>query len=202
MDTNSFEDRVLRLQWRQQVHDDRYHRDILLLAVGQRMKHFALHLAKYAGQLVDSIDEDDSSTQNRLMVDSFIITLAAANTLNINLAQSSRTPPVDNKYDLRSAGHFFAGELEYLADDKYWFVKQLIRSAGRMAKACESLDHTERFPSREALEAAVIDVYKLVLAYASMMRSDLEDDFLFRIKSVEAKHIFSQYHAEISERQP
>ena len=43
----SVSDHLLTLQWAQLKHDEAYHKDIVILPLAQRMKHMALHSAKY-----------------------------------------------------------------------------------------------------------------------------------------------------------
>ena len=40
-------DQLLALQWAQLKHDEAYHKDVVILPLAQRVKHMALHNAKY-----------------------------------------------------------------------------------------------------------------------------------------------------------
>ncbi len=50
------EEQLLAMQWAQLQHDERYHKEITLLSVADRMKHFALHMAKYLGYFAETLD--------------------------------------------------------------------------------------------------------------------------------------------------
>src|SRR4051812_9747762 len=76
------------LQWAQLNHDNTYHKDVTALSPIDRMKHMTLHFSKYIGNMVELIDEPNQSKFARITVDIFIICLASANTLNINLASA------------------------------------------------------------------------------------------------------------------
>lgn len=47
------------LQWKQLQHDEKYHKDIWLLNVQQRITHMTLHLAKYSAKLSVSAFENN-----------------------------------------------------------------------------------------------------------------------------------------------
>jgi hypothetical protein len=77
---------LLELQWMQLTHDERYHKDVVILPLGERVKHMALHMAKYVGYLAE-LEGDDPDRVARILTDAFIITLATANTLNQDLGR-------------------------------------------------------------------------------------------------------------------
>jgi len=105
----------------QQEHDLRNHFDILSLSRLDRLKHYGLHFAKYAGRFARGSAEAKSRTET--LVDAFLIALSAANALNQAL------PDIDSVQEIRE-------ELSDLA-----FTDQ----AGRFADACEKIDHLEEF---------------------------------------------------------
>ena len=47
----SVRDELFTLQLEQLKHDEKYHRDIHVLPLHQRMNHMALHFAKYSGRI-------------------------------------------------------------------------------------------------------------------------------------------------------
>src|SRR5262245_48608359 len=77
---------ITDLQWAQHRHDEAYHRDISILPVATRLKHFALHFAKYVGALVDAKRRRDDAAFCRVLTDTFIISLASANAVALKLA--------------------------------------------------------------------------------------------------------------------
>lgn len=82
------QEQLLSLQWAQLKHDELYHREITLLSVADRMKHFALHMVKYLGYFAEATDLGDNGRFERTLVDAFIIALASANTLNLDLGKA------------------------------------------------------------------------------------------------------------------
>lgn len=110
-----------RRQQTQHEHDLKNHFDILSLSRLDRLKHYGLHFAKYAGRLA----RGDAETKSRAetFTDAFLVTLSAANALNQAL------PDIDEK------------EIGGGAPPNLAFTDQ----AGRFADACEKIDHLEEF---------------------------------------------------------
>ena len=105
----------------QQEHDLRNHFDILSLSRPDRLKHYGLHFAKYAGRFARGGVEAKSRTET--LVDAFLVALSAANALNQALPEVV----------------FVKENREELSD--LTFTDQ----AGRFADACEKIDHLEDF---------------------------------------------------------
>lgn len=177
------------LQVEQLRHDEFCHRDILLLCVADRMKHMALHFAKYAGRFVEAADSADADLRRRTLTDTFVIALAAANTLNFDVGSAYAG---DSSGDLAILGGALAGSLGRTGPGEDWFVRAFVRSAGRLAKACESLDHVEAFPFREVMLESVSQIAALCLAEASATGFDLIASYQARLRAVEAKSIFAR----------
>ena len=76
---------LLDLQWSQLKHDEAYHKDVVILPLAQRIKHMALHNAKYTAYFLEAVERGDDTTMLRVLVDAFVIALATANTLNQDL---------------------------------------------------------------------------------------------------------------------
>ena len=114
---------ILTLQKRQFQHDRRNHCDILSLHKIERLKHYGLHFCKYVGRLARGVDEPKTSTETT--IDTFLVSLSAANTLHQRLIINSDRS-ISPKLQLDHIGH--------LAD-----------AAGRFADACEKIDHLEEF---------------------------------------------------------
>jgi hypothetical protein len=179
---------LLALQWNQLNHDERYHKDIVRLAVADRMKHFALHVAKYVGYFAEAIDSEDSALFERTLVDAFIISLASANTLNLDLGHALSGQAVAGSLAtlrVELAAKFFPS-----GADAMRFLKELARRSSRLAKACESLDHVESYPFREAMLSSVIDIFKLLFAESSVLGVDLVEKMKSRFQDTEPKNIF------------
>lgn len=108
-------------QQTQNEHDLRNHFDILSLSRLDRLKHYGLHFAKYAGRFARG--DSEVKTRSETMVDAFLVALSAANALNQALPELSDKPvKSDAPLDLS-------------------FIDQ----AGRFADACEKIDHLEEF---------------------------------------------------------
>jgi hypothetical protein len=196
----SIEEQLLALQWAQLKHDELCHRDILLLPVADRMKHFALHMAKYVGYVAEAIDTSDEQRLERTLVDAFIISLASANTLGLDLGDALARPHRARVEGLKALGLELANELGQREGDSIWLLKQFARHSGRLAKACESLDHVESYPFREEMRASIVNLFKLVAAAASLRHIDLVEKSKGRLEGIEGKNIFHEnYRARLPE---
>src|SRR5712664_3145282 len=72
----------LKLQWAQLKHDEAYHKDVVIMPLAERIKHMALHNAKYVAYFFEALDQGDDARLIKTLTDAFIIVLASANTLN------------------------------------------------------------------------------------------------------------------------
>jgi len=180
---------LLNLQWFQLTHDERYHKDVVLLPLGERVKHMALHMAKYVGYLAD-LDGEDADRLPRILTDAFIITLATANTLNQDLGRELGIQA--SNFDLRAAGQEFASELG-TATDVFGLLRSFARHTGTLAKACESLDHMEAFPFRSAMRESNLALFKFVVAAATVHSFDLAALYADRLRVVEQRSIFDDH---------
>ena len=108
------------LDWQkdQYEHDMRNHFDILSLHKEERLKHYAMHFAKYAGRLARGNNEEKST--ERTFVDALLVCLSVANTLHQKLSYSAnRTNDAT--------------------------LVRLTDAAGRFNDAAEKIDHLEPF---------------------------------------------------------
>jgi hypothetical protein len=78
-------EQFLKLQWAQLKHDEAYHKDVVIMPLGQRIKHMALHYAKYTAYLLEAAETGDEARLTKTLTDAFVIVLASANTLNQDL---------------------------------------------------------------------------------------------------------------------
>lgn len=108
-------------QQAQYEHDLKNHFDILSLSRLDRLKHYGLHFAKYAGRLARGDAEVKSRSET--LTDAFLVALSAANALNQALSDVGGEPD--------------GGD----APSDLAFTDQ----AGRFADACEKIDHLEEF---------------------------------------------------------
>jgi hypothetical protein len=181
--------RLYDLQVEQLTHDESFHKDVLILPLAARIKHMALHNAKYVAYFIDAVDAGDDGRFQAVLTDAFIITLASANTLNQNIGQAFESAGGQDT-DLRSLGAFLTNGLSQSGHDSFRFVKAYARAAGQLAKACESWDHMEDVPYVAIMRATNIDLFKLVVAEAALRSLDLEALFRTRLRSIERRSIF------------
>src|SRR5688572_10039239 len=149
--------RLYDLQLEQLTHDELFDKDVVILSLADRIKHMALHNAKYVGYFVDAVEAGDDERFQAVLTDAFIITLATANTLNQNISQALGVSDQDT--DLISLGVALTDDLRSRRDDPFGFVKAYARAAGQLAKACESWDHLEDRPYVATMRASNIDLF-------------------------------------------
>ncbi len=189
----SVRDQLLALQWAQLKHDEAYHKDVVILPLAQRIKHMALHNAKYTAYFFETAETGDEPRLTKTLVDAFIIALASANTLNQDLGKD---------LDEAAAGSFastaasLAASLPRDPEDPLWLVRQFARHNGQLAKMCESWDHLEPVPFREGMKACNLALLKVVLAEAGARGLDIETAYKGRIRIVETRSIFDDHFRE------
>lgn len=192
----TFRDQLLALQWLQLKHDEAYHKDVVILPLAERIKHMALHNAKYTAYFLEAIDSSDEARFAKTLVDAFIIALASANTLNQDLGHElgDQGEPLS----LQDLGAHFAENLSRHKADPLWLVHQFARHNGKLAKICESWDHLEPVPFREGMKSCNIALLKVVLAESSARAIDIADAYKNRIRIVETRSIFDKLFRESS----
>lgn len=170
---------LIDLQKRQQEHDRGHHRDIYTLPYPDRMNHYVLHFSKYVGRISrDYGDEERQQEQlEKTLADSFIVGLAAANTLNLDLQEE-----LEEMFGLEESG--LAGWAEQLnpADDTMdldelqdWWFRRMAAPTGRMSNALESLDHMEPINVREILEEETVEIISNLLIVSDSLPSDFQE---------------------------
>lgn len=162
------------MQLAQFRHDEAFHREISRLTVQERLIHMTLHFAKYAGYLASGPDDD---RLRRTVTDLFVIGLSTLNGLN------ARAYPL-------------LAELEPAEDTSLAsLTRDVTVAAGRMASACERLDHLEDFPYRRTLQDAAASMVALALAAAQDRGWSMPDLVQERLQPVKEKSIFYRYLA-------
>lgn len=116
-----------------------------------QLVYFTLHLAKYQGRLLKALRSQDSETIQRLITDSFIILLATANALG-------RSPKILGGGRPTSLSHLRGSEALMCA---------YVEVVGEMAKACESFDDNESYPSHAVLDTCVSTLIRIIIALAN-----------------------------------
>lgn len=107
----------------QHLHDSRSHADIHTLSRSERLKHYGLHFAKYVGRIARG--DADEKPREQTIIDSILICLSAANTLEIDLSKS--------EFDI---------QISFSQRD---FLSNYANFAGVFCDACEKMDHLENF---------------------------------------------------------
>lgn len=183
-------EKLYQLQLNQLHHDERFHKEIVRLPVHQRISHMALHFAKYSGQLASEFLTPSCSEQQRskLIIDCFAIAVSSANILNIRISDrllSDSTTDIDSIPELAEV---YADEL--VTSSKYWLLLQSTSLSGKIAKACESLDHLEPYDYREKFLDGVMGLIKVYMAAAHTLDIDIETALAERLHAVKKKSIF------------
>jgi hypothetical protein len=181
---------LCELQVEQLTHDESFHKDIVILPLADRIKHMALHNAKYVGYFIDAVDTGDDSRFQAVLTDAFIISLATANTLNQNIDQALRVAGGSNTGLMRVGAMLIDGGIRAAAEP-FGFVKAYARATGQMAKACESLDHMEDIPHVAIMRASNIELFTLIIVEATRRSLDLEALFRNRLRRIERGSIFN-----------
>ena len=152
-------------QRNQNAHDLANHFDIASMSRIDRLKHYGLHFAKYAGRLARGGAE--VKTREETIVDAFLVSLSAANSLNqllpeISVEKDTTISPTD---------------LEF------------IDHSGRFADACEKIDHLEGF--LESACEANASIYRWVIASAVHSGMDIDHLSTERREALSRRPVFS-----------
>lgn len=149
-------------------HDEAYHREISRLTIHDRLKHMVLHFAKYAGRLLAAPDDQ---TFRQTTVDTFIIAVSCANILNLSVDKQSPLP---------------ASAVE----GRDWFARELAITAGKMATACEKMDHLEDFPFRQTMVSETLGLLGALVALFNSEGRDAVVEMNNRLADIKKKSIF------------
>jgi hypothetical protein len=160
---------LLQLQREQHAHDLRNHFDIISLHKEDRLKHYGLHFAKYVGRLAREHSEEKSV--DRTLVDAFLVSLSAANTLHQNLSLE-------------------ADRLTLAPTDQIDPLRLLADASGRFADACEKIDHLEDF--LQIAKRANLDIFKWIVSASSEREVDLRTLVNNRRKELAERHFYIQ----------
>lgn len=157
----------MRMRQRAQYeHDLQNHFDILSMSRLDRLKHYGLHFAKYAGRFARG--DAEVKTRKETLVDAFLVVLSAANALNQAL------PDVENGQPIVEAPSNLA------------FTDQ----AGRFADACEKIDHLEEF--RAIALAANAALSEWIIRSAASGGFDLDNLVDERRRQLARRRVYAQ----------
>lgn len=152
---------LLDWQRNQYAHDMRNHFDILSLHKQDRLKHYAMHFAKYAGRIARGDAED--KTPERTFTDALLVCLSAANTLHQKLEY---TPNKSNEA----------------------FLVRLTDASGRVSDAAEKIDHLE--PFIEIARNGNQDILDALLDFSAAESLDVEDCLASRRSELKDRQFF------------
>lgn len=162
-----------QLQVEQFEHDETYHREIARLRTQDRLRHMTLHFAKYSGNLAEAQARGDEAEIQRVVTDVFIIGISTANVLNFRLGAAVAEAEAE-------VGRAEGGPP---------FAAQLAIRAGRMAAACEKLDHLEDYPFRPVLREGTVELVRAAILFAEAQGWNLRHLVQLRLKPVKEKFI-------------
>ena len=190
----SVRDQLLELQWSQLKHDEAYHKDVVILPLAERIKHMALHNAKYTGHFIDAIDSGDAARLSKTLTDAFIIALASANTLNQDLG--SDLAAIGEAELLKAAGEQLADVLPRNASIRSGSFGSSLGTQASSPKSVKSWDHLEPLPFREGMKASNLALLQIVLADCAGRAIDIAVAYKSRIRIVETRSIFDKHFRE------
>jgi hypothetical protein len=151
---------VGQLQARQHEHDMVANRAVLLWPLSRRHMRFVLHFSKYQGKLISGPSGGPKDLRRRVITDSMIDILSAANALNFCLSDSraSLNPRRDHPSDTESKK----------------LLAHYVSTVGYMAEACEAMDQGENYPVAEVLKKGVRALFSITAALAALEGVDLQ----------------------------
>ena len=190
------EKQILSLQWEQLKHDESYHKDIVILPLATRLKHMALHNAKYVARFLSAVYAKDQETYEKTLVDAFVISMATANILNQNLGLELVKVVGNHLTYLDEAGDSLMKTYSYYGlydeNDPMCFIRGYATQCGNIAKACEAFDHVEDMSFRKELLESNSFLFKIIFVESFVRRMDLPFLWHQRIQEIEAKSIFNE----------
>lgn len=183
----AFAAKLRRQQFRQDLHDVKYHTDIYVLPKAKRLTHLVLHHCKYVSDLYLLVnndkwvidDQQKAELLKRRCLDGLIVCLSMANICGKDLITSMMSFP-------------------WVKDGA---VSAMIETIGKLAKTIEDIDHMgqtnpigEIYTSINTLAA----VYAGALSLVGIPFQDVVEHIHERLLSVESKHMWhSRYLEEI-----
>jgi len=177
---------VADLDWfqtEQLRHDAVAHPAIAGLPMRRQLVYFTLHFSKYQGRLLKALRSEEPESVQRLITDSFIILLAAANALG-------KSPRIAGAGRPTSVSHVRGSEALMCA---------YVEVVAEMSKACEAFDDSESFPSHTVLEACLSTLIRIVMALANAHAVPLFETVPHRWSQVERRALANRRAARIAD---
>lgn len=175
-------DILFELQVEQHHHDETYHREIARLPLHQRLNHMALHFSKYTGRVASLPGVRETIP---VYVDTLIIGISATNILNEEvwslLGHDQEFP------GLLTFGRYLAGGAKLALEDRNELLRETAIAAGRIAAACEKIDHLEEIAFRSEIKAGLSKLLTLSLAVIASHGIDPADAARERLQGVKKR---------------
>lgn len=180
------------MQWKQLQHDEKFHKEIWILNVQQRITHMVLHLSKYSAKLTLSALEHNIDELKKSTTDALIIAMSSTNIFNKLLSDISINPSEKDLADINALAKKLLREESFDGYEPNISMAIKINSiTGKMCKAVESLDHLEAYPFKEVILSSLASVFRTLLALACHLKiENIETLIGDRLYSVEKNNIF------------
>lgn len=179
-----FNEELNRQQYRQDLHDSKYHTDIYVLPKAKRLTHLVLHHCKYVSELAIKLETwtpewrkgelNSWKRFERIALDGIIICMSMANICGKKLPGSFATMP--------------------------WLIVDtrttMIKSMGKMAKTIEDIDHMgQTNPIGELWGECMLmfSCYVTCLRLVGIPFWEMVDAVHERLLAVESKHIYHKF---------
>lgn len=159
---------LFEMQAEQHHHDEKYHREVARLPLHQRLNHMALHFSKYAGKVAAASDTDALVA---IYTDTLIIAVSSANILNVELWNLIARKE-GGFSDLLAFGRAHAVALGDTVSNRHSLLRETAIAAGRVAAACEKIDHLEPISYRSEIGAGIGRLAELATAFIARQGID------------------------------
>lgn len=186
------ESELAQLQDRQWEHDRDYHQDIHCLSKLDRLNHYVHHYSKYVGRLAHEHDEErQRAVLTKTIADASIVTLAAANALDLDL-QTELEETFGVSHDTIEEWTDVVDNVDSdldVDDTREWLFSRLAIPTGNMADGLESLDHLEPVTISEIFDEALIEVLSFLMVVSHQIDEDIIDLIEQRWETIEEQAI-------------
>lgn len=170
------ESELAQLQDRQWEHDRDYHHDVHCLSKLDRLNHYVHHYSKYVGRLAHEYDgERQREVLTKTIADASIVTLAAANTLDLDL-QTDLEETFGDSYETIEEWTEVVDNTDSdldVADTREWLLSRLAIPTGNMADGLESLDHLESVTISEIFDEALVEVLSFLMVASHQINENI-----------------------------
>lgn len=184
---------LIDLQKQQVTHDRHHHHDIYTLPHPLRMNHYALHFSKYVGRLSEEYSNEEARQRHleKTLADSFIVVLASANTLNLDLQEELESTFDATSSTLSKLAQEFGQKIDPVDNGELqqWWFSEYAGPAGEMSNAMESRDHMEPLNVRGVFENQTVEILAILLTAAGNLSVDLEQLIQGRWTEIEEESI-------------